>query len=160
MPLPALPPADVASVFFIAKSENKNEVHYGVRVDDRCAPLGERPVHAYWRMKARGEGVVEPLLPREEGVYGVGRQYVTERREGGGTVTFALRALPGRTLVLRTFRDEAGTCRAEASTSLAGSLARFAFAFVALAWPFGIDHVLLAGRRLEDGAPVREVVHP
>jgi hypothetical protein len=50
-------PPDVRSVFFIAKSQNRNQVHYGIRLDRECNPIGTRPVFAYWRMfENQGEG--------------------------------------------------------------------------------------------------------
>jgi len=33
----------VSSAFFIAKSENRNQVHYGVHVDAACSPVGAEP---------------------------------------------------------------------------------------------------------------------
>jgi hypothetical protein len=44
----------VQSIFFIAKSENKNQVHYGIRLDEACSPAGDSPMFAYWRMLERG----------------------------------------------------------------------------------------------------------
>ncbi|HTB75350.1 MAG TPA: hypothetical protein VK762_19000, partial [Polyangiaceae bacterium] len=34
----------VRSVFFVAKSENRNEVHYGIALDPACGPVGASPV--------------------------------------------------------------------------------------------------------------------
>ena len=44
----------LGSVFFVAKSENRNEVHYGFALDAACSPAGPAPVFAYWRMRERG----------------------------------------------------------------------------------------------------------
>ena len=50
------PPAGGLSValFSIAKSENRNQVQFVVRVDKRCAPVGTAPVSAYWRLLEKG----------------------------------------------------------------------------------------------------------
>src|SRR5215471_13225370 len=63
-------PGDIPSVFFIAKSQNRNQVHYGIRLDRSCRPSGERPVFAYWRM-LENHGELEPLLPVETTAYGL-----------------------------------------------------------------------------------------
>ncbi len=52
-------------LFTISKSENKNQVQFAINVDERCAPIGEAPVFAYWRMLEKGPDATEPLLSRE-----------------------------------------------------------------------------------------------
>lgn len=52
-------------LFSISKSENKNQVQYAIRVDDRCEPATTAPVFAYWRMLEKGPTVTEPLLAHE-----------------------------------------------------------------------------------------------
>ena len=74
---------DVASVFYVAKSENRNQVHYGVHLDASCSPVGTAPVFPYWRMLEHGPLAAEPLLQREVDAYGVAEQHVTERGHGG-----------------------------------------------------------------------------
>ena len=69
----------VRSVFFVAKSENHNEVHYGIALDATCTPAGPAPVFAYWRMRERGPLATEPLLSREVAAYGVGDPQKVER---------------------------------------------------------------------------------
>ncbi len=60
-------------VFSIAKSENKNQVQYVVRLDAHCAPVGPAPVFAYWRMLEKGR---DPFALH----YGFdGRQSIAER---------------------------------------------------------------------------------
>lgn len=43
-------PHDVTSLFTISKSENKNEVVFGIHLDERCIPVGDAPVFAFWRI--------------------------------------------------------------------------------------------------------------
>jgi hypothetical protein len=59
------PTGRVVPVFSIAKSENKNQVQYVVRLDDHCAPWGPEPLSAYWRMLEQGPTQTAPILPRE-----------------------------------------------------------------------------------------------
>lgn len=35
---------DLQTLFFISKSDDRNRVDYGMRLDSRCAPYGEEPV--------------------------------------------------------------------------------------------------------------------
>jgi hypothetical protein len=150
---------DVASVFLIAKSENRNEVHYGIRLDAGCAPVGPAPVFAYWRMLEHGPLATEPLLPREVDAYGFADQRVVERGAEGGRVAIRLHALPGRPIVVET-RPHAGVCEATATTRIDGGPATLQRVFAQLKWPFGIDHLLLSGRSLADGRPVEERIAP
>lgn len=65
-----LPVARVQSIFHIAKSENRNQVHYGAHVDEACRPIGAAPIYAYWRMFERSPTRTEALLDREQPGYG------------------------------------------------------------------------------------------
>jgi hypothetical protein len=144
----------VQSVFFVAKSENKNQVHYGIRLDEACVPAGESPVFAYWRMLEHGPLSTEPLLVREVPAYGLQKQHVM-RDERGGRVFTTLNALPKRMIVIESAPDER-TCMVRAKTIIDGIPASLASVFVQLRWPFGVDHLVLAGHAIEDGRFVRE----
>lgn len=146
----------VDSAFFVAKSENRNQVHYAVRVDERCAPLGAEPVVPYWRMYELGPRAREGLLDREQPAYGVAAQAVVQRGEGG-VVRVRLRALGGRLVEIRTFRGPAG-CEARALTTIAGAPSTLHHVFVELAWPFGVAYLRLVGVRAVDGRAVHEDV--
>jgi hypothetical protein len=152
-------PEDVRSVFFVSKSENKNQVHYGVHLDERCAPAGDTPVFAYWRMFERGAHAVEALLDRELAAYGLLEQHVLSRGERGGVVRVVLRALPSRPVLVTTF-VRSDTCAATASLVIDGTPATLASIHAKLRWPFGVDHLLLSGRALSDGRAVTEKISP
>ena len=148
-------PRDASSVFFIAKSENRNQVHYGVHLDSGCVPVGAAPVFVYWRMLEHGPGVTEPLLSREQPGYGIAEQRVVERRLDGGRILLRLRALPDRQIEITTAARD-GQCDASATMAIEGAPAALASVFVQLRWPFGVDSLLLSGRALSDGHPLRE----
>ncbi len=149
----------VSSAFFIAKSENRNQVHYGVRVDAACSPVGAAPVFAYWRMLEQGPTATEPLLSREVPAYGLADQRVVERGAGGGRATVRLRALGNRSIdVVTTAHD--GGCVATATTTIGGQPAALASVYAQLKWPWGVDHLVLSGRALSDGHEVRERLEP
>jgi hypothetical protein len=46
---PSFDANDIETLFFIAKSDDRNRVDYGMRLDKHCAPVGEAPVFPYWR---------------------------------------------------------------------------------------------------------------
>jgi len=146
---------DVASVFFVAKSENKNQVHYGLHLDTACAPAGAAPVFVYWRMLEHGPGATEPILSREAAAYGIADQSVIERRPDGGRIVLHLRAMPDRTIEIGTTARDV-RCEVSATTRIDGAPALLASVFAQLRWPFGVDYLLLSGRSLADGHVVRE----
>jgi hypothetical protein len=151
-----LAPADIPSVFFIAKSQNKNQVHYGIHVDRDCRPHGDAPVFAYWRM-LEDHGHLEPLLDREVPAYGLCERQVVESAGADQTsIRVCLRALSDRPVVLNVGRTASG-CQASASTTIAGTEARLHFVYARLAW-LGIDYLLFRGARYESGLAIEEIV--
>jgi hypothetical protein len=158
-PAPADPLRD-ALLFSITKTENKNFVQYVVRVDARyCAPTGDAPVHAYWRMMEHGPDAIEPLLGREQPAYGVADQRVLSRGADGGAVRVTLRALPHDPMVVETRRTTNG-CEARARVPIAGGEARLFNVHAVLAWPFGVSRLVVTGWSLADGHVVREERRP
>jgi hypothetical protein len=145
----------VRSVFFVAKSENSNQVHYGIRLDETCAPSGDAPVFAYWRMLERGPLATEPLLARETPAYGFAAQHAAPRDGPGGHVVVTLNALPKRPIAIDSTASGA-MCTAKARAMIAGVPASLTSVFVQLRWPFGVDYIVLFGRA--DGLVVHERV--
>jgi hypothetical protein len=143
-------PYEIESALTIAKSTNKNQVHYAVQVDDACAPAGAAPVHPYWRMLEKSPDATEPLERSEERAFGIERQEVVDRDD----VRIALRALPARAITIRTGRANDGTCSAIARMSINGVNARVASVFVKMKL-FGVDYVQLTGVA-DDGSVVKE----
>jgi hypothetical protein len=154
---PPSPSSMVVPVFSIAKSENKNQVQYGVRIDNNCAPVGPAPVFAYWRMLERGPTQTEPILPREIRAYGLASQAVLASNANGGQVRAVLTALPGRPVIVATGRGGDGACRAVATVSIAGAPAHLFNVFVHLKWD-GVDYLLLQGWSMDGSHVVRETL--
>ncbi len=148
---------DVESVFFISKSENRNQVHYGIHLDERCRPAGDDPVVAYWREWERGQNVRSSLLAMEERAYGLSPRQVVRAHDEGGSVQIALRALPERPIQIR-IRAEGGRCRASAHSLIDGRRAVLVRAHVELAF-LGVGHIEIYGQR-RDGTEVAERVEP
>jgi uncharacterized protein DUF4833 len=153
------PARDVASVFHVSKSENRNEVHYGIHLDDHCAPTGAAPVFAYWRMLERGPRETEPLLSREAAAYGLLDQKVLARSAAGGRTVVRLRALSSKTIVIdSSVRD--GVCVAVASTMIDGAHAVLARVHANVRWPFGVSSLVLTGTAVDGGRALSETLKP
>lgn len=131
--------SELDSTLVIAKSNNKNEVHYAVAVTSDCAPTGNAPVHPYWQMLENGRDATEPLTAREEAAFGIERQEVS-----GDDVRIVVRGLPARPITLRTFRASSGKCASTASTSVGGVPARLSAVFVKVSL-FGVSYIQLSG---------------
>jgi hypothetical protein len=156
---PAAASGDVPSVFFVAKSENRNQVHYGVHVDANCAPSGAAPAFAYWRMFEHGPTATEPMLAHEVRAYGFAAQRVIERDENGGRVLVLLAALPNRPLLIET-RAVGSGCKATATISIGGVAAYLGNVYLRLRWPFGVESMTLTGRSRDDGRILTERIAP
>ncbi len=137
-----------ATLFTISKSENRNEVQYAVLVDEQCSPVGDAPVYGYWRMLERDATSTEPLLWREQRVYGVASQQVIVRGKDGGKVRVTMQALPGRPVLVETTRH-GDACVVSSTVTIAGEAAHLENVFAHLKWPFGVDYLLLQGRSID-----------
>lgn len=151
------PSGTLVPLFSIAKSENKNQVQYVVRLDDQCTPLGPAPVSAYWRMLEKGPKETAPILSREVAAYGIASQSVVAVDGTGRGVRAVLNALPRRPLTIVASRGSDGACQALVTTSIAGAPAHLFNVYVALRWP-GIDYLLLQGWSMDRSHVVREKI--
>ena len=143
-------------LFTISKSENKNQVQYVIRVDDRCAPASDAPISAHWLMLEQGPSVTEPLLKRELPAYGPASQSVVERTAEGGKARLTLMAMPNRPIAIDTFKGASGGCQARPVTSVAGADAHLFNVYVKLKWPVGVSYLLLQGWSLDGKQIVTE----
>lgn len=146
--------SEIPSAFFISKSENKNQVHYAITVDESCKPVGRAPVRAYWRELERGPGVTSPLLDREQAAYGIATQNVVHDE-----IELTLRALPSRPLRIETARAHDGTCQAWTHMTIAGQPSQLYQIHVVLKL-LGIDSIIVTGWTWTDRRVVRETLKP
>ncbi len=137
---PLAPGFAIPDALVIAKSSNRNQVHYAVQVDERCAPAGREPVSPYWRMLERGPEATEPLSRAEQRVLAVQQQVVRD-----DAVDISLRAVPGRVLTIHTWRAADGRCASAVDTTVAGVPARVACVYVKQGFFGGISYVRLTG---------------
>jgi hypothetical protein len=151
--------SELPSAFFISKSENRNQVHYAVAVDASCAPAGDTPVHPYWRLLEEGPALTSPLLEREQQVYGIASQRVTQRTASGGSIALTLRPLPQRPLTIATGKNSSGACLASVYTLIQGQPAQLYSIHVVLTW-HGVDSLIIKGWARSDGRVLRETLEP
>lgn len=153
---------DVATIFFIDKSDDRNRVDYGIHLDTSCHPASGSPMEVYWREFEGGrDGRVTHGLNMFEGpVYGVGSQRVVETRPDGMTMEIDIRALSSRHLQIHTARAPHG-CTARASTTIHGTPAYLERVHLTLGdGPGTLRFADIYGTAIEGGAPVTEhVVH-
>lgn len=155
----APPPSELPSVFFISKSENKNQVHYAVALDQNCVPAGAAPVRPYWRLLEKGAAVTAPLLARERRAYGIASQKVDRRWKWGGRISLVLQALPERPLSIVTGKDATGACAASVYTVIENQPAQLYAIHVVLKW-LGVDSLIIKGWARSDGHILRETLRP
>jgi hypothetical protein len=151
-----MPPLNLNSVFIVAKSENRNQVHVGVHVDPACQVVGTNPLYGYWRMLEK-KGEIEPILSREVRAYGIDPVQKIEKNGDTTTITTRLNAIPDRVLRVNVTRTASG-CGAEATMSIAGADARLRLIYVRIGWMFSVDYILLRGSRMPDGHTVEEKI--
>ncbi|MCP3167884.1 DUF4833 domain-containing protein [Myxococcus qinghaiensis] len=144
------------SAFFLSRSENRNQVHYAVSLDESCRPVGARPVHVYWRMLERGEAEVEELLGIEQPAYGLEDGQQVEATADGWRVHLRLKSFPGRPVDITTSQVR-GRCVVQAWTKFGANQAQLEHIFVKTSWPFSVDFVRLDGVGPE-GQPVSELI--
>lgn len=146
----------VVPLFSIAKSQNRNQVQYAIRVDARCVPTSNAPVFSYWRMLEQGAARTAPMLPREDAAYGLATQRVTAQNDASGTVLIALKAVPDRSIVVKTSLGPRGTCQALSNMTIAGTPAHLFNVYVRLKSFFRVSYILLRGWSMDGKRVVSE----
>jgi hypothetical protein len=106
-------------LFVIQRSKNANEVHYSLRVDDRCRLAADTPVRAVWKLLAVSPDKTASLSVFDQLAYGVTQQHVADH-----AVSFSLKALEQKRITARvTVPPQSGPCAAQAQTDIQGQRA-------------------------------------
>jgi hypothetical protein len=117
LPLPAW--SKDLPLFVIQRSKNANEVHYYLRVDDRCRLASDTPVSAFWQLLE-----VRPVKTASLSVFDQMAYGVEQQRVANNEVSFSLKALEQRRIKASvTAPPQMGTCAAEAQTEIQGQRA-------------------------------------
>ena len=151
---------DVPTVFFISKSDDRNRVDYGMRLDQRCDPVTAEPVFPYWREFERSPPVRTHSLGMFEWMaYGIAEQRVVRRTAIGSTTVVTLKQVR-RPISITTHKDVSGRCAALGTMTIAGSEgAELVSVYVKLAGFLSVEYVKVVGKDPKTGLPVEERLH-
>ena len=138
---------DVRTLFAIKKSENKNEVRYGIHLDDTCQPVGSEPIFGYWQELETGPNVVADLGVFAKKAYGIKGQWVQKRAADESKVLMNLKATPDRGILVTTKKKD-GKCVAETLVTINKEPALLEQVFVHIAGFLSVDWIELRGLRL------------
>jgi len=140
---------DIETLFFIAKSDDRNRVDYGMRLDENCAPYGEEPVFPYWREFEPPPPVRTKLMGAFSKMgYGISTQHVVRRARSGGEASIKLKQV-GRVIFITTSRAANGRCSALVRTKIANvPYAELVSIFVKLSGPLSVSYIDIKGRDL------------
>jgi hypothetical protein len=148
---------DLETLFFISKSDDRNRVDYGMRLDTHCAPFGEEPVFPYWREFEPPPPVrTKPMGAFSKMGYGVSTQRVLRRTAAGGEIAIKLKQVE-RAIFITTSRGANGRCTALVRTKIAGvEYAELASIFVKLSGPLSVSYIDIKGKDLATAKPIEE----
>ena len=156
---PAFGPYDIATLFFINKSDDKNRVDYGMRLDASCMPREKEAVFPYWREFEHAPPVrTHPLSLVEYYPYGVATQRVLSQSPTGSEYFVRLKRIK-RDLYVRTSKGADGRCTATVRTTIAGmDSSELLSAYVKLRRPMSVEYVEIHGKAPQTGQPLDERV--
>jgi hypothetical protein len=151
---------DVPTVFYIAKSDDRNRVDYGIHLDDHCAPASDQAVFQYWRefensppVRIHGLGMLETI------VYGISHQQAVTKTPTGGAHIVTLRQFDKKPIRIVTKKDADGRCSAQARAIINGKDRELTYVYVKLAkggLTPSIDYVGVHGKDGDAGLDVEE----
>lgn len=150
---------DVPTVFYVTKSDDRNRVDYGIRLDERCRPERGQPIFVYWRRFEPGHPRFGDLNFLDRQAYGITDQHISSSNEGGTWVELRTRAANGRRLLVLATPAEDG-CRARVRMDIRGRPVWLHHAHVELYGPMMVDHITFYGTDVETGERVRHRHEP
>lgn len=156
---PTFGPYDIATLFFISKSDDRNRVDYGMRLDQSCTPSEKEAVFPYWREFENSPPVrTHPLKLIEYYPYGVATQRMISQSSTGSEYYVRLKRIH-RDLYVRTSKGADGRCTATVRTTIAGQdSSELLSAYVKLRRPLSVEYVEIHGKSPQSGQPIDERV--
>lgn len=149
---------DLDSIIYLTKNTNRNQVHYGVKVDEKCRPLADTPSYAYWRMREKGPEKRAELMFWEQPGYGVRQPKEVQVDAASGSFDLTIRGVPERKIQLKTFSTDSG-CKAGAFTKIGGEQAQLERIDIEVSGWANVHKVEIHGHSIDTGLPVSEVTH-
>ncbi len=158
---PSFTATDLPTVFYFSKSDDKNRVDYGLKLDAACAPIGDEPLFPYWReFETQPPGLhTHTLKFFEYAGYGVSDQRIKKLPDGKAEITVKLKAFP-REIVIEVGKGEGGKCVATPRAVIGGSPnVELTSAFIKLKSGWSVEYVEVKGRT-KDGRNLAERLLP
>jgi hypothetical protein len=151
---------DVPTVFYIAKSDDRNRVDYGIHLDDHCAPTTDEAVFQYWREFENSPPVrIHSLGMFEYFAYGISKQQTVSKTPTGGTQLVTLRQFDKKPIRIITRKDPDGRCSAQARAIINGKDSELTYVYVKLGkggiTP-SVDYVAVHGRDGDTALDIEE----
>lgn len=156
---PTFGPSDIVTLFFINKSDDKNRVDYGMRLNADCTPSEKEAVFPYWREFEKAPPVrTHPLNMFEYYPYGIAAQRVLNRSPNGVEYHLRLKRIH-RDLFVVTNKAADGRCTAAVYTTIGGiNHAELHSAFAKLQRAMSVAYVEIHGRDPRTDRPLVERV--
>ena len=151
-------PNDIATLFYIAKSNNRDRVDYGIRLDTHCRPARAEAVFPYWRELEKNPVDVHTLGTFATMAYGVAAQRLERKTDQFADVQLLLKQVD-RPIWVTTTTGENGQCKALVRTKIKGvQFAELESIYVKLGGgPFSVvDYVDVKGRNPATGEKLVE----
>jgi len=150
---------DVPTVFYISKSDDKNRVDYGIRLDQRCAPVRDEAVFQYWRhFEPPENGTKTHMLGTFEYIpYGISEQRSLHKTQTGGVHIMKLRQFAGTPIAIITKKEADGKCTSQARAMINGKESELSYIYVKLGKGGlvpSVEYVDVHGKDLETGAEI------
>ena len=142
---------DIQTTFFISKSDDRNRVDYGMRLDVNCAPSGEEAVFPYWRDLEEAPVRVHDLSLLDRIAFGIGEQRTIARTETGGEYAIRLKQVD-RLIEITTKKEPNGSCSALTRSIIGGKKAELVSVFAKLGGIASVDYLDVFGKSLKTGA--------
>ncbi|HEY3450140.1 MAG TPA: DUF4833 domain-containing protein [Myxococcales bacterium] len=154
---PKFGPNDVATVFYVAKSDGEGRVDYGIRLDEKCKPVGGESVVPYWReyRDFKPLGGTHPCSWFDKLGYGVASEKVTRSDPEGAELSVRLKPVP-REITITTSRGNDGKCQAVAKTTISGTKAELESAYLKLKRAMSVEYAELRGKNPQTREAVTE----
>lgn len=158
---PPFGPYDIQTVFYIAKSNDKDRVDYGMRLDQYCAPIGDNAIFPYWRELQHAPPVRSHKISfLQYAAYGFSEQRVLSKSHTGGKYLVQLKQVD-RPILVVTKQDADGHCMATAYSRVQGvKSARLDYIFAKVAGLMSVDYVDVHGTDTKTGKVLMERMAP
>jgi hypothetical protein len=157
-------PNDLPTVFYISKSDDKNRVDYGIRLDGRCAPTKDDAVWPYWREFENAPPVrIHPLGTFEYVPYGISEQRSIRKTLNGGIHMMKLRQFDKTQIGIVTKKEADGHCSSQARAIINGKESELTYIYVKLGkggLTPSVEYVDVHGKDLDTGAEITERKKP